>query len=1705
MALDKLTKIDSQTGIRTTADYTVSDLTVDTVTVKSGGIKMPVGMSTFQNVTVTGALTVEGTTTTLDTNLIGVDRVEVGANSDSVVGVAVTQSGSADIVKLVGSGSTVVTVTTGGNVLVGTTNEGTAAQLLSLYRTGSSSLELRTNTTGNSIVHFTDGDPPSGNAAYRGFIEYNHRNDFMKFGTSASGRVWINSAGVGIGTTNPQVRLHILAANPVIRLTDSDQAADNKSWNIAAGFSNLLRFQAINDSGSGGGNLFEFYRTGTAINQFRGLKSAVPWFVIDNDTRRVGIGTSVPDTPVHIYANDATLITAERSTNANAAIRYKNTVSSMFAGLTSNANGWAVDDDEDLGTAPMFFVDRSTGKVGIGLTNPTYNLHIKNGAGDANSRVEAIAGDSLLNLSNTGNANWSGINFVRERSTGTGVVGGSIFMPSVTANNSALLYLQTQTASAQSGVDGALTDNNGVRLKLASQPGGVAADTAFTVEVGASERLRIDSSGFVGIGTDNPQKTLNVFAGVGTTELIRLSQNVDASVQQNFGIGWCSNNDHDWPGAQITSEEYDVSDPRRSLLFYTRGTNDDIAPTERMRINADGQVAIGTNTTTNIFRIFYTDSTVWPFGSVVSGAPSYTPYSNEVVLQNHVRDTEGSFASIFFRAGSDASGGKIGAARIAAVETGDYKADLVFGTRNTTFAERLRIQYDGKVGIGTNVPGAKLHVHTAPGYGSIAKFGSTDSTSGEQYEALEINNGTATYPALINQASGDTLDLRSLGSIQATIDANANDNNTKYFRVSANGIGNTATELFRVHESGDVGIGTTGSVNRLHVYSDVASLAKFERTGGAWAKVDIKAGNNTGNSYLTFSDTDASEVGAINYEHNDDSLRLMTYNGSSKTDKLIITGVGTVYMPIEGAKFGVSQDPDLTTMGATSGTWQVPEVDGQTIGAEMRIGDINSSTTALIRLASYGSGDGGVGGGAIMFTNTRCGSASHHSDLAAIKGARESLGKGYLRFFTASSAANTEKMRIDSVGRVLIGVTEAMTTGSDDHRDTLQVVDTAGGQLLLGRNDTETSVSNRLGEIAALGNDSGGAGYKVGASIRFEVSATHGSGGDYPTAILFKTCNDGSDTLEERVRVNHDGNLVFTSSQIQKINNTGSLVVAGGDNSNVGGNITLYSANHSTADLQNVIRFRNSATEVMRIDGSGRLLLGSSSETDRSISNDANALLQLSSGTTPKMILVRDDTSIVSGNHLGLIDFHSIDAGPVRCARIGALAVSTHQSTDHATALVFETCADNSSTTYEALRICHDGDIAINKNDMNTSNAAILEISSHDVQNKFNNDNQSQYALLIDSHHSGTEAMTSNRTKAGIRVDMEYTGTGAKDNASGSRQSLYGIHSTVNTTKDTYTNYSGYFFAECNADDQEESTTIIGVYGYGRTYSIGGSNRTSTIYGGYFLGYRGGDCNAGHCYGLYARSHQTTNGSGKTGDMTGVYAECEFDEEDITNAYAFRGHMDRDAGTISNGYLFYGSYAGDAHFTNRWGIYIGDSAKNHLAGNLTITGDLNAGAGTKDFRIDHPLPALKDTKDLVHAAIEGPQVDLIYRGKTTLVAGISTVNIDTKVGMTEGTFVLLNRDVQCFTTNETGWTNIKGSVTGNKLTIIAQDNTCTDTISWMVIGERQDDGLKQMDSTDADGKLILEPDRRTDLNDKYQAESEKNIYNIDPNHNPGEE
>ncbi len=155
------------------------------------------------------------------------------------------------------------------------------------------------------------------------------------------------------------------------------------------------------------------------------------------------------------------------------------------------------------------------------------------------------------------------------------------------------------------------------------------------------------------------------------------------------------------------------------------------------------------------------------------------------------------------------------------------------------------------------------------------------------------------------------------------------------------------------------------------------------------------------------------------------------------------------------------------------------------------------------------------------------------------------------------------------------------------------------------------------------------------------------------------------------------------------------------------------------------------------------------------------------------------------------------------------------------------------------------------------------------------------------------------------------------------------------------------------------------------------------------------------------------------------------------------------------------------HASGDNGIRIADN------GDLEVGGALSKGSGS--FKIDHPLESKKDTHYLVHSFIEGPQADNIYRGKVNLTSGTATVNIDTQAGMTEGTFVALNTNVQCFTTNETDWDSVKGTVSGNILTISCKNETSTATVSWLVIGERHDQHMKDTRWTNDEGKVIVEP------------------------------
>lgn len=164
-------------------------------------------------------------------------------------------------------------------------------------------------------------------------------------------------------------------------------------------------------------------------------------------------------------------------------------------------------------------------------------------------------------------------------------------------------------------------------------------------------------------------------------------------------------------------------------------------------------------------------------------------------------------------------------------------------------------------------------------------------------------------------------------------------------------------------------------------------------------------------------------------------------------------------------------------------------------------------------------------------------------------------------------------------------------------------------------------------------------------------------------------------------------------------------------------------------------------------------------------------------------------------------------------------------------------------------------------------------------------------------------------------------------------------------------------------------------------------------------------------------------------------------------------------------------YSNSTSVTSRT-TYDRDTGNWSMPADLSVVGAVYKTSGT--FRINHPLPSKKDTHQLVHSFVEAPRGDLIYRGKDYLVNGVIDININTSVGMSIGTFEVLCRDAQCFVHNETGWTLVRGNISGAILHIESQ-TPCDDLIGWMVVAERKDDTFKSAPFTDEDGNVILEP------------------------------
>jgi hypothetical protein len=356
-----------------------------------------------------------------------------------------------------------------------------------------------------------------------------------------------------------------------------------------------------------------------------------------------------------------------------------------------------------------------------------------------------------------------------------------------------------------------------------------------------------------------------------------------------------------------------------------------------------------------------------------------------------------------------------------------------------------------------------------------------------------------------------------------------------------------SAERMRIDSSGNVGIGTTSPATKTHISKsytaptgghdgNLALVVSNSSTADSYAGIGIGAGNNAG-SFIHFGDTDDDNVGALNYFHFDDTFQFVTASQARMTiDSSGNVGIGT---------------------SAPERRFQVRNGNN----GEIKIGGSGSSATGFeLRYNNSGTTD------AQIQNRYRTSNAN----------ALINIDTGILTVSTGNSG--TERMRIDSSGRLLVGTTSAINSGYTN--GSLHLRDNAGGVIAFKRNDgSDTNSVGILEFHSSFGRS---------ASIVVNNDGNH-SGSSTPGAIIFSTTPNGTfNTPSERLRITHSGTLQMGDPS-NPANGRWVAFMSDPGTAAQRGRIVLYAKTTSTAG-QEMFQVFTGTTEKLRIRADGNIL-----------------------------------------------------------------------------------------------------------------------------------------------------------------------------------------------------------------------------------------------------------------------------------------------------------------------------------------------------------------------------------------------------------------------------------------------------------------------------------------------------------------------------------
>jgi hypothetical protein len=714
-----------------------------------------------------------------------------------------------------------------------------------------------------------------------------------------------NNGNLGIGTTGPSFPL---------------------SFGTALG--NKI---ALYDGGSGTGygfgiqsNLLQIFANGVADRVGIGYGNSTSFTeTLSVKGSNVGIGTTSPGANLQIgNANISTSSMLRLSVNyaggadPRGAVSWHDTanttgqIDTRFDGTKVNMHFGSLYNSGYNSTVRMTIL--GDGNVGIGTIVPAYNLHVSSSSGPtimvqsannigAQFRAKNTAGEFVKGIDGSGNGGW---------------------MDYDVTNSQFVTYYRTGSAGF------------------------------YAIYTNGGERITINGSGNVGIGTTSPAVKLDV---VGRMILATATAGLyvytsGSSFTDGIRIGDISTDNGFMYLAYVSQSKYGSIQPGDNITYRNLNLNHQGGNVGIGFLNPTGKLHVSSSTSINhALRIEAeaasdTFPVVYIEGNKSGGAPAVATLvelkSNTDARGRGIHMTVADGNTRWFAGVPYLGGGyQIG-------YDGSANAIPFYPASSSLF-----ITTGGSVGIGLSNPNNKLVVNGAIGFSSASVLTPFAQRSSFYHTIYEPAGGVALY-------LGNTVDP-----------GNYHDNTNHYFRNRGGG-----TTYAIINSAGSVGIGTTSPSEELHVYGNANATvaARIENiNAGASAFSTIQLGSAIGGNPNRWLNIGYSSVGVaaagpyhptgsfiINYGNGGLSLATTGSNAGTSHIKFFTSGgaFGTERMRIEEAgNVGINLGSTAASARLhVSGTFKTDQpLGGVTVADSYRWGSVVVTTGLTLLTTRY--------------------------------------------------------------------------------------------------------------------------------------------------------------------------------------------------------------------------------------------------------------------------------------------------------------------------------------------------------------------------------------------------------------------------------------------------------------------------------------------------------------------------------------------------------------------------------------------------------------------------------------------------------------------------------------------------------------------------------------------------------------------------------